>query len=117
MESDHLTSPRNEDRKIATLLREQAPPLPPRVFSAQVLAALPPRPTGSRSLRRMLLCGLGAALGFAFAWKQMGVELSPDGLRHVAQAFADPRMLASLAITGASVLFAFWRGPRTPHRQ
>jgi hypothetical protein len=106
-----------EDRKLAALLREQMPPLPPRAFAAQVMAALPPsRPAGIHP-RRIVLCLLGAAIGLAFAWQRSGWEFSPDFVRQAAQALAEPRLLGALVLTLGSLAFAFWRGPRTPHSQ
>lgn len=116
MEPADLDRPRPGDESLeAWLRRPRAPELPDAGFSAQVLAALPPR----RSPRwgRILLCAAGAAAGAAVALATghpLRVELPSEGdLVAAAQAavstLAQPANALTLLIVAAGGLYA-WRG-------
>lgn len=119
MESPDLKPHSPDDAQLETWLRDNAatPPLPDDGFSNRVLAAL--APDAQDVTHRIIICLVGAAAGMGFAvaqglsWSDIfaGDRLNPALTQGLA-ALAQPSILLALAITAASLVFAFWRGTR-----
>ena len=120
MEPTDLNSPSDADRRLEALLRQAQPELPDHGFSTRVLAALPREKTVGRMPSRLMLCTIGSVAGAVFA---VGHGITPseldaaadrlnESLASVAPLATNPGLLAALAITGASLLFAFRTGDR-----
>lgn len=116
MEPNDLNSPSSDDPQLEAWLRASAalPPLPDNGFTSRVVATLPVT-TAQRSTQRMWFCVAGALVGLAvaalkiFTAPDLAISvptITPDAARAMEQ-LADPKLLVAVAVTAASLAFAF----------
>jgi hypothetical protein len=117
MESTDLNSPTSDDERLQAMLRESSPPLADDGFSTRVIAALPPEKQTFVLYARLAVCALGASIGLVFTWKR-GVSTESlilaanqilESVAQTGMGLGDSRIVAALAVTALSLLYAFKR--------
>ena len=117
MEFVGMNIPPSEDAQIRSLLSEHQPPLSDDGFSNRVMAALPAPVTRRNTSLRAAVCALGAAAGCVVAWQGVsGFGAWDQSSQHLRTALAeaavgmsDTRFLVAIAVTAASLAYAFKR--------
>lgn len=116
MEPNDLNPPPPDDAHVEAWLRSSAalPPLPDDGFTSRVVATLPV-PAARRFTQRTWFCVTGALVGLAVAALKIAAApdfavsvpaIAPDAALAMEQ-LADPRLLVAVAVTAASLMFAF----------
>ncbi len=115
MESTDVNSPapfRDDDTRLAELVRQSASALPDDGFSTRVLAALPPPlKTAPASWRRTIACAVGAIAGCAVtvwrgpAWSDAAAWI--DRSARVSLPLDAPPLSIALTVAAVSLAFAF----------
>ncbi len=116
--NDLKSSPSPDDAPLEAWLRTHAalPPLPDAGFAQRVLTALPAPPRRAGNAPRLIVIGLGAMAGLAFAaWPFLAgasIELhlpalDPETATALAQ-LTDPKLHAALGVTVLTLAFVFW---------